>query len=264
VAAANASPTSTLHLQILKSGASCPLSAATTAHLLEGLDLDLIRRHPKLFCGYSDTTTLLLGLHARIGLVTVYGPALLPEFGEIGGPDEEVVEQFERITSRKEAAGALPSISWQAVEDRAASDAEGRARRRVDPEPRLILRAGRASGKLLAGCLPSIRTLIGTPWEPDWLGSLLVIETPESPYDPSLADADLTHLRNAGVLAGVAGLAVGRTDGWNETEREQLHVSVLEACRDYEYPVIAGVECSHAAPFSRYLSASRRASWAIS
>jgi muramoyltetrapeptide carboxypeptidase LdcA involved in peptidoglycan recycling len=68
-----------------------------------------------------------------------------------------------------------------------------------------------------------------------------VIETPEAPYDPSWADADLTHLRNAGVLAGVAGLAVGRTDGWSEAERKQLHVSVLEACR-------AGVECSHAAP----------------
>jgi len=41
---------------------------------------------------------------------------------------------------------------------------------------------------------------------------------------------------------------VGRTDGWSEAEREQLHACVLEAARDYQYPVIAGVECSHAAP----------------
>jgi muramoyltetrapeptide carboxypeptidase len=94
----------------------CVLSAIGgnhSAQLLEGLDLDLIREHPKLFCGYSDTTTLLLALHGRTGLVTVYGPALLPEFGEIGGPGAEVVDWFERVTS-PEPAGELPSIPWQA------------------------------------------------------------------------------------------------------------------------------------------------------
>jgi muramoyltetrapeptide carboxypeptidase len=229
----------------------CILSAIGgnhSAHLLEGLDLDLIREHPKLLCGYSDTTTLLLALYARTGLVTVYGPALLPEFGEIGGPDPEVVDQFERVTSSTAPAGGLPSIPWQADENRAATDAEGRARRRGNSEPRLILRGGEASGRLLVGCLPSIRTLIGTPWEPEWSGSLLVIETPESPYDPSWADADLTHLRSAGILGSIAGLAVGRTDGWSEDERAQLHACVLDACRDYDYPVIGGIECSHAAP----------------
>lgn len=229
----------------------CVLSAIGgnhSAQLLEGLDLDLIREHPKLVCGYSDTITLLLALHARTGLLTVYGPALLPEFGEIGGPDPEVVDWFERVTSSTAPAGALPSIPWQAVEDRAISDAEGRARPRMRPEPRLVLRGGEASGRLLVGCLPSIRTLIGTPWEPDWSGSLLVIETPESPYDPSWADADLTHLRNAGILGSIAALAVGRTDGWSGAGRAQLHACVLDACRDTDYPVIAGVECSHAAP----------------
>jgi muramoyltetrapeptide carboxypeptidase len=172
----------------------------------------------------------------------------LPEFGEIGGPDPEVVDQFERVTSSTAPAGTLPSIPWQAVENRAVSDAEGRGRRRTNGEPRLILRGGAASGRLLVGCLPSIRTLIGTPWEPDWSGSLLVIETPESPYDPAWADADLTHLRNAGILASIGALAIGRTDGWSQPERAQLHACVLEACRDYDYPVIAGSECSHAAP----------------
>jgi muramoyltetrapeptide carboxypeptidase len=180
--------------------------------------------------------------------VTVYGPALLPEFGEIGGPDSEVVDQFERVTSLAAPAREFPSVLWQAVENRASSDAERRTRRREKSEPRVVLRDGDASGRLLVGCLPSIRTLIGTPWEPDWTGSLLVIETPESPYDPSWADADLTHLRNGGILGSIAALAVGRTDGWSEAERAQLHGCVLDACRGYDYPVIAGIECSHAAP----------------
>jgi muramoyltetrapeptide carboxypeptidase len=244
-------PLADLHDAFADPEVRCVLSAIGgnhSAHLLEGLDVELIREHPKLVCGYSGTTTLLLALHARTGLVTIYGPALLPEFGEIGGPDPEVVDWFERLTSSTAPVGTLPRIPWQAVEDRAVSDAEGRVRRRTNPEPHLIVRGGAANGRLLVGCLPSIRTLVGTPWEPDWNGSLLVIETPESPYDPAWADADLTHLRNAGILASITGLAVGRTDGWSEAERAQLHACVLDSCRDYDYPVIAGIECSHAAP----------------
>jgi muramoyltetrapeptide carboxypeptidase len=50
--------------------------------LLPHLDYDLIRANPKLFQGYSDVTVLHWALLRRAGLVTFYGPALLPELGE--------------------------------------------------------------------------------------------------------------------------------------------------------------------------------------
>lgn len=219
-----------------------------SAHLLEGLDLDLVRANPKPFCGYSDTTTLLQAIHARTGLVTFYGAALLPEFGEVGGPDHEVVEQFQRVVGRAGPAGAVPAVSWQAVEDRAVTDAAGRARERVAGEPRRVLREGSGSGPLLAGCLPCVRNLIGTPWEPEFAGRVVVLETPEAPYDAESTDADLAHLRNAGLLAAAAALVVGRTDGWPSAQVAALHACVLDATRGYSYPVLAGVEVSHAAP----------------
>lgn len=219
-----------------------------SAQLLEGLDLDLIRANPKAFCGYSDTTTLLQAIHAGTGLVTFYGPALLPEFGEIGGPDAEVVEQFQRVLGTAEPAGPLPVVPWQATEDRAVTDAAGRPRERVAGEPRRLLRPGGAAGPLLAGCLPSMRHLVGTPWQPDCAGRVLVLETPEAPYDAELADADLTHLRNAGLLVDLAALVVGRTEGWSPAQVGALHGCVLDATRGYDYPVLAGVEVTHSAP----------------
>lgn len=219
-----------------------------SAQLLEGLDLDLVRANPKVFCGYSDTTTLLHALHARTGLVTFYGAALLPEFGEVGGPDPEVVEGFRRAAGVAEAAGAVPRVAWQATEPRQVSDREGRPRVRHPGEPRIALRPGRASGRLLPGCLPSLRALVGTPWQPEYTGRVLLVETPEAPYEPESADADLTHLRNAGLLRGLAALVVGRTDGWTAAEVSQLHECVLDAVRGYGYPVLAGVECGHSAP----------------
>ncbi len=219
-----------------------------SAHLLEGLDVDLIRANPKPFCGYSDTTTALQAIHARTGLVTFYGPSLLPELGEIGGPDAEVVDHFQRVLGRAEPAGAVPQIPWQATEDRAVTDRAGRARERHAGEPRRILRPGSGAGPLLAGCLPSVRTLIGTPWQPDYSGRVLVLETPEAPYDAEEADAELTHLRNAGLLADLAALVVGRTEGWAPADVGALHACALDAARGYDYPVLAGVESSHSAP----------------
>lgn len=219
-----------------------------SAHLLPQLDFDLIAAHPKLLCGYSDATSLLLALWARIGLTTIYGPALLPEFGEIGGPDAEVVDWFLRVVTRPEPAGPLPVVPWQATESRIVTDAEGRPRRREPGEPRRALRPGVATGTLLPGCLPTIRSLIGTPWEPDWQGVVLHIEPPEEPYDVRQADADLTHLRNVGVLDRLAALTVGRTDGFSERERQLLDHCVLDAVAGFDYPVLAGVECAHAAP----------------
>ena len=111
-----------------------------------------------------------------------------------------------------------------------------------------MVRGGRARGRLLVGCLPTLRGLIGTLWEPDWEGAILVIEPPESPYDPAWADADLIHLRNAGVLGEIIGLGLGRTDGWSDQERTLFYECALDAARGYGYPILAGLECSHAAP----------------
>ncbi|WP_042649147.1 LD-carboxypeptidase, partial [Aeromonas media] len=45
--------------------------------LLPYLDYEALKRDPKIIIGYSDVTALLLGIHARTGLVTFYGPALV-------------------------------------------------------------------------------------------------------------------------------------------------------------------------------------------
>ena len=218
------------------------------AQLLEGLDMDVVRANPKVFCGYSDTTCLLHGIHQATGLVTFYGPALVPEFGEPEGPDHEVVAHWQRVIGSSERLGLLPSVAWQSGESRVESDPEGRNMRRRKPEPRVSLRAGEASGPLLAACLPSMMHLAGTPWWPDVRGRILVVECPEEPYDVAWADANMTQLRNMGVFDEVAGLVIGRTDNWSAADVGLLHHVVLEPARGYSFPVLAGVEVSHSAP----------------
>ena len=43
--------------------------------LLPYLDYDLIAKHQKIICGYSDTTAILNAIYAKTGLVTYMGPS---------------------------------------------------------------------------------------------------------------------------------------------------------------------------------------------
>ena len=219
-----------------------------SAHMLPLIDFDLIAANPKPFCGYSDITSLHYGIHAMTGMVTFYGPALIPEFGEVGGPDVEVADHFRTVLGQAAAPGWLPAIDWQATEDRRTSDAEQRPRTKHAGEPRTVLRGGTGTGPLLAGCLPSVRALVGTPWQPDYRGRVLALEPPEAPYAPEDADADLTHLRNTGLLDDLAALVIGRTDGWPADQVDTFHALVRDAVSGTAYPVLGGVECGHSAP----------------
>lgn len=218
------------------------------AQMINDLDFGLIKANPKVFCGYSDTTSLLHAIHTMTGLVTFYGPALMPEFGEPDGPDREVVEHWQRVTGEPNAPGKLPAIPWQSGESRMEADPAGRNMIRRQGEPRVLLRPGKATGPLLAACLPSMLRLAGTRWWPDLDGRILVIECPEGPYDLAWADADLTQLRNIGVFDQIAGLVIGRSDNWKAAEVEGLHRLTMDATEGRGFPILAGVEVTHSAP----------------
>ena len=104
-----------------------------SARLLDLVDYDLVREDPKIFVGFSDTTALQLGLYARTGLVSYSGVVLCKDVNSAGmvGPTEERL--------------------WDAL-----------AKGRFSPlEGLQTLRAGRAGGPLLGGCLSLVVSLAG-------------------------------------------------------------------------------------------------------
>ena len=51
--------------------------------ILPYIDYEELKKNPKIIVGYSDVTALLLGIYAKTGLVTYYGPAMVASFGEL-------------------------------------------------------------------------------------------------------------------------------------------------------------------------------------
>lgn len=156
------------------------------ARLLPWLDPRLFREHPKILVGYSDLTALHCALLNHAQLITFHGPMAVPDFARPDLPNF-TVQSFLRLLTRPEPYGSL--------RDHAPA-----------PAPR-ILRPGRAVGPLLGGNLTVLVSTLGTPWQPDFRGRILVLEEVGEP--PYRVDRLLTQLLNAGLLQQVAGIAVG-------------------------------------------------------
>jgi muramoyltetrapeptide carboxypeptidase len=231
----------------------CTIGGDHSAQLLPLLDMDVIAANPTIFCGYSDITSLHHAIHASTGLVTFYGPAVIPQWGTVGGPLAYTVDHFRRVVERAEPAGPLPRADVEVHDgDFEAAEATGTPLGRTPARPREVLRAGRGSGPLLAACLPSARHLLGTQWRPDYTGRVLVLETPEPPYGPEQADADLTHLRLAGCLDELAALVLCRPYQFDDPTTIAFHELVLEHVDGRDYPVLARVEGGHTDPVATF------------
>ncbi len=50
--------------------------------LINKIDYELVRKNPKIFCGYSDITALNAMFLKRAGLITYSGPMILSDFGQ--------------------------------------------------------------------------------------------------------------------------------------------------------------------------------------
>ena len=159
------------------------------ARILPLLDYDVIRRNPKVLLGYSDITALLLGLHARTGLVTFHGPIGLDPWNGF------TVGFFRQAVMEAEAA----AFSNPAEIGDHLTQVEHRVQTIVP---------GTTTGVLRGGNLSIISSLIGTGFVPDWGGSILFVEDiNEGIYR---VDRMMTHLALAGVLRQVKGFIFGR------------------------------------------------------
>jgi muramoyltetrapeptide carboxypeptidase len=158
--------------------------------ILDRVEFGPLRDRPKVLLGYSDITALLLAAVRHAGLVTFHGPtarAPMPAFSRW---------HFERVLATAEPAGRLGRLP----------DPAGVL---VPRENRILtIRPGLAEGPLLGGNLSLLQCLVGTAHLPELDGAILFLE--DVGEDLYRVDRMLAHLRGAGMLARLAGVAVGR------------------------------------------------------
>ena len=155
------------------------------ARLYDLIDWDNLG-DPRIVCGFSDITGLHLALASKPGWVTFYGPNFLRFTRRKDELTKETEEWFHRAFK--------PEPLGKVFED---------------PEDPHVLKVGGgvAEGTLVGGCLTLVSASIGTPFEVETDGAILMVE--ELNTDPYLVDTLLNHLVRAGKLDNAAGFVMG-------------------------------------------------------
>lgn len=163
-----------------------------TPQLLDLLDFQLIKDHPKIFIGFSDITALHIAFQQKAKLATIHGPVA------------------------SQGINSLPSISVDYLL-RTITEAEplGAVRNPEDIAIKSLV-PGTATGKIIGGNLSLISATMGTPYEINTAGKLLFLEdVNEKPYR---IDRMLRQLALAGKFSEAAGIILG---SWHKCNTDE-------------------------------------------
>jgi muramoyltetrapeptide carboxypeptidase len=186
-------------------------------YLLEGLDLDMLRRNAKPFIGYSDHTAIGTWMLDQAGVPVLHGPMVAADFSRGDGVD---------LLSFAAALG-------------------GEAYRLGNDSGLRALQPGTARGVLYGGCLSLLTASLGTAFAAQTEGKLLFLEDlGEKPYQ---IDRMLRHLKQAGKFEGVTGIIFGEmldcaSPGAPADLTERVILTVMEW---FPGPIAYGLRSGH-------------------
>jgi muramoyltetrapeptide carboxypeptidase len=156
-----------------------------SAQIISRIDYDVIKNNPKIFTGFSDITSLHLAIHKFANVMTFHGPG----FSRFNKEDltDYTKEYFFKAIGEQDPIGEI----------RLADD-----KKWIHP-----LGTGVCEAPIIGGNLTLICSSLGTPYEIETKGKILLIEDLDT--EPWVMDHMLSHLRNAGKLEDLAGIVVG-------------------------------------------------------
>ncbi|MDO5037952.1 MAG: LD-carboxypeptidase [Tissierellia bacterium] len=191
------------------------------SRIMDLLDFDELRAHPKIFMGYSDVTSLHLALNQECDLVSFHGPMVYSNM--LGGMDPDTQAGLFRALT---AQGDFPFVN-------------------PPEEPLRVLKKGQAQGQLVGGNLALLSASLGTAYEVNTQGKILFIEDVDEGIHR--LERYACQLKNAGKYEAAAGILLGQfTDCKNTTMVEYDEIRLFEdLLRDYDIPVMYNLQSGH-------------------
>lgn len=195
-----------------------------SSQIMNLLDYDMIRKHPKIFVGYSDVTNLLSAFLQLCGMVTFHGPMV----------SSNMLEHFDTYTEQSffDTIGMGEELIYHNA-----------------PGQKLVtVKEGRAEGILVGGNLALVTSMIGTFYSPDFRGKILFLEDVNESI-PRIHRM-LDQLRLTGILGQVKGILLGDfADSSNPDDKEYETKDLwADFFKEYRKPVFSNLSCGHSFP----------------
>ncbi|ANU10073.1 LD-carboxypeptidase [Planococcus antarcticus DSM 14505] len=206
------------------SGIFCAGGGYGAARLADKIDYAMIKENPKVFWGYSDISFLHTAIGEYADLVTFHGPMLA---SDVGKPEFH------------ERSGRMFGQLFKPFELHYTEE--------VAPLETII--GGIVQGAMVGGNLSLIRSAIGTKFDLDVKGKILLIEDiDKEPYE---VDGILNQMRMSRKFDEAAGIVIG--DFKNaEPKKRKASLTMDQVFNDYfgalKIPVVKGFKIGHCEP----------------
>ena len=237
----------------------------TLPYLMEDEEfIRAVQSHPKIFTGFSDTTTNHLMLY-KLGLQTYYGPCFICDFGELANDMLHYTKSaFMNFFKPVKEWEIRPSEYWYEERSDFSASAIGtdRVSHRETHGFELLQGSPVFGGKLLGGCLDSLSDMLTGdrypeekdiirrygifPTAEEWQGKVLFIETSEEQPTPVQYRHYLEALKAEGVFGAVNGIICGKP--MDEVYYEEYKDILCETVDNKSLPILYNVNFGHAVP----------------
>jgi len=224
-----------------------------SVRMLPYIDYDLIHKNPKVFMGYSDTTTTHLICH-KAGVSSIYGPTLFMDFAENVSMDAYTVEYIQKTLFSAEPIGEIgPAEMWTSEfltwEEK---NKEIRRKYKKNQGYELIQGKGTVQGRLIGGCIEVFYMLRGTEIFPeleDFEDTILFLETSEEKPQLWFVECALRNYGITGILEKIKGLIFAKPqDEVYYEEYKEVIKKVMKEFNKEDMPVLYNMNFGHTEP----------------
>lgn len=200
----------------------CVRGGDGATRIIPYIDTEMIRKNPKVFVGYSDITCLHLLFNQTCGLVTFHGPMVSSNMVDHFDPESKKAF-FDCINADREYVYQPP---------------EG--------YPLKPLKDGRAFGPMTGGNLTLMAASLGTPYEMDTKGRIILIE--EIGEHMGNVDRHIYQLKNAGKFKEAAGILIGQFSDCTGEEPYGIEDIIMDATEGLHLPIMSNIQSGHGFP----------------
>ena len=185
---------------------------------LDYIDYEMIKKHPKIICGFSDNTSILNAIHEKTGLVTYHGPTFKSLTSwETGYAYKQFIKTFAENTE---------SLIMGEPEDEYTT-----------------IQVGQATGELVGGNLSLFTKLVCGKYAVNLQDKILFLEELGFEAAPEMVNSNIYYLKQNGVFDRIAGLWIGNYEHPSKVSIEKIIKNAIGD--EYKFPIIKSDNFGH-------------------
>lgn len=185
---------------------------------LDYIDYEMIKKHPKIICGFSDNTSIINAIHEKTGLVTYHGPTFKSLTSwETGYAYKQFIKTFVENTE---------SLIMGEPEDEYTT-----------------IQAGQTTGELVGGNLSLFTKLVCGKYAVNLQDKILFLEELGFEAAPEMVNSNIYYLKQNGVFDRIAGLWIGNYEHPSKVSIEKIIKNAIGD--EYKFPIIKSDNFGH-------------------